>query len=170
MVVSNIEILLGDITTAETDVIVNAANPIMLGGGGVDGAIHRAAGPALLAACRKVKSVNGVRCPFGESRVTPSGNLRCRFVIHAVGPIYRNEKDPAALLASAYVTACELAIENGCSSIAFPAISCGAYGYPHDEAAQDAIETCMKYPQLQVVFYLFSDEMFRVFEAELGAR
>lgn len=117
-----------------------------------------------------MKSVNGVRCPFGESKITLPGNLRCKFVIHAVGPIYRNEKDPAALLASAYVTACELAIENGCSFIAFPAISCGAYGYPHDEAARVAIEICMKYPQFKVVFYLFSDEMFRIFEAELGAR
>ncbi len=102
---TNIEILIGDIATAETDAIVNAANPKMLGGGGVDGTIHKAAGPKLLEACRKIKSVNGIRCPFGDSRITQSGKLRSRFVIQVVGPIYRNEEDPANVLRSAYESA-----------------------------------------------------------------
>lgn len=162
-VMSNIEIQVGDITTADTDAIVNAANPKMLGGGGVDGAIHKAAGPKLLEECRKVKSVNGIRCPFGESRITPACNLRSKFVIHTVGPIYRNEKDPPSVLRSAYKSACELAIRNGCKSIAFPAISCGAYGYPHEEAAKIAVEVCCKYSQLKVTFYLFDRPLFEVF-------
>ena len=97
----NIKAQKGDITTANVDAIVNAANPMMLGGGGVDGAIHKAAGPALLEECRKVKSVNGIRCPFGEARITKAGNLPAKFVIHAVGPRYHHEKEPAQLLTSA---------------------------------------------------------------------
>ncbi len=99
-ILMNIEVLEGNIVKAEVDAIVNAANPMMLGGGGVDGAIHEAAGPKLLEECRKVKAVNGIRCPFGEARITLSGNLPSKYVIHASGPIYRNEKDPEAMLAS----------------------------------------------------------------------
>jgi O-acetyl-ADP-ribose deacetylase len=166
---TNIEIIIGDITTAETDAIVNAANPKMLGGGGVDGAIHKAAGPKLLEECRKIKSVNGIRCPFGESRITPSGNLRSRFVIHAVGPIYRNEDDPADVLRSAYESACQLAVEHGCKSISFPAISCGAYGYPLEEAAKIALEVCKKYTQLKVKFYIFSQGLLDIFKKLSGS-
>ncbi len=161
---NTIETVLGDITTSDFDAIVNAANPSLLGGGGVDGAIHRAAGPKLLEACRKIKRVGGVRCPFGAARITPAGDLPCQFVIHAVGPIYRNEDNPAALLASAHQSACELAIENGCRSIAFPAISCGAYGYPHAEAARIAVATCRQYSQLKIRFYLFNRDLLLVFQ------
>lgn len=147
----------GDITQAKVDAIVNAANPKMLGGGGVDGAIHQAAGPSLLAACRKVKKVNGVRCPFGEARITCAGDLQADYVIHAVGPIYKQTQNPAKVLTSAYENALDLALKNGCTSIAFPAISCGAYGYPAQEAAQIAFAVCQspKYQDLKIFFYLF---------------
>lgn len=159
----NIKVIIGDITKSDCDAIVNAANPKMLGGGGVDGAIHRAAGPKLVEACRKVKSVNGVRCPFGQARITLAGNLNSKYVIHTVGPIYRNEKDPASVLASAYKNACELAIQNGCNTVSFPALSCGAYGYPHEQAAQIAIDTCRKFEELEVTFYIFEPRLFEIF-------
>ncbi|HSN85079.1 MAG TPA: O-acetyl-ADP-ribose deacetylase, partial [Polyangiales bacterium] len=130
-----IEIVHGDLTQQAVDAIVNAANQKMLGGGGVDGAIHRAAGPELLEACRKVPEVRpGVRCPTGEARITPGFGLRARHVIHTVGPVYRGRPADAALLGSAYRSALELAVEHGLRSVAFPAISCGVYGYPLDEA------------------------------------
>ncbi len=161
----NIEIRQGDITTAQADAIVNAANPKMLGGGGVDGAIHRAAGPDLLEACRKVKTVNGVRCPFGESRITEAGNLNSKYVIHTVGPIYHHDSDPARTLENAYTSACELALENKCHSLAFPAISCGAYGYPHEEAAKIALSVCNKsrYSNLKIYFYIYEDSLYDLF-------
>ncbi|MEN8214732.1 MAG: O-acetyl-ADP-ribose deacetylase [Pseudomonadota bacterium] len=148
----------GDITTADVDVIVNAANPAMLGGGGVDGAIHRAAGPALLKACRQVIAVNGIRCPIGEARITPAGRLKASYVIHTVGPRYGIDDHPAALLRNAYRNSLQLALENHCESIAFPAISCGVYGYPMDEAAEVALRECLKeeYQTLIISFYLFS--------------
>lgn len=162
---SKIKILKGDITTAKVDAIVNAANPKMLGGGGVDGAIHRAAGPRLLEACLKVKAVNGIRCPKGESRITEAGNLNARYVIHTVGPIYRNEREPKVVLKSAYRSACEIALENGCRTIAFPAISCGAYGYPHPEAVRIALSTCKekRYSKMDISFYVFQEELYRLF-------
>jgi O-acetyl-ADP-ribose deacetylase (regulator of RNase III) len=160
----------GDITQAEVDAIVNAANPIMLGGGGVDGAIHRAAGPKLLEACRKVKPTNGVRCPFGEARITSAGGLQAKFVIHAVGPRYGRDPEPHQLLASAYRNSLELALENQCGSIAFPAISCGAYGYPVDEAAAIAVATCSDFAdRLEMTFYLFSDELLDVWRRALDS-
>lgn len=147
----------GDITQAKVDVIVNAANPKMLGGGGVDAAIHKAAGPSLLAACRKVKKVNGVRCPFGEARITNAGELSANFVIHTVGPIYKEAPNPQAVLSAAYANSLNLALANGCQSIAFPAISCGAYGYPAQEAAEVALAVCQqeKYQDIKIFFYLF---------------
>jgi O-acetyl-ADP-ribose deacetylase (regulator of RNase III) len=164
---SPIQFVKGDITKAGVDAIVNAANPLMLGGGGADGAIHAAAGPKLLEACRKVKPVDGIRCPFGEARITPAGNLRSKFVIHAVGPIYRNEKHPELVLQSAYLASLRLAIEHDCESIAFPAISCGAYGYPLAEAAEIAIKACLseEFRELKIVFYLFSNEMFELWRS-----
>jgi O-acetyl-ADP-ribose deacetylase len=165
----NIQIISGNITKSTCDAIVNAANPKMLGGGGVDGAIHKAAGPRLLEECRKVKSVNGIRCPFGEARITLAGNLNANFVIHTVGPIYRNEQDPASTLRAAYRNSCELAVENNCKSISFPALSCGAYGYPHKEAAKIAIDTCREFPQLEISFYIFDKALLNVFnEANNG--
>lgn len=159
-----IQFILGDITIASTEAIVNAANPAMLGGGGVDGAIHRAAGPALLKACQMVPAVDGVRCPPGNAKVTESGNLLSRYVIHTVGPVYHRDPHPARTLASAYQQSCRLAIDYGCRSVAFPAISCGVYGYPHNEAAQIAIGACMQYTRtLDITFYLFDQTLYDCF-------
>ena len=153
----NIRLIQDDITTARVDAIVNAANPVMLGGGGVDGAIHRAAGSGLLEDCRRVPSVNGIRCPTGEARITGAGDLPARFVIHTVGPRYHVDPEPEALLASAYRSALDLAVVNGCRSLAFPAISCGVYGYPLDQAASIALENCSRsqYRALDIRFFLF---------------
>lgn len=163
---NNIVIKKGDITKSEDDAIVNAANPKTLGGGGVDGAIHRAAGPKLLEECQKVKAINGVRCPFGEARITLSGNLKSKYVIHTVGPIYNRTPEPKKVLKSAYENSCNLALENNCRSIAFPGISCGAYGYPHKEAAEIAIATCTdkKYSELMICFYIFESDLYDVFK------
>ena len=136
-----IKIIQGDITTLAVDVIVNAANQVMLGGGGVDGAIHRAAGPELYKACLKVPEVRpGVRCPTGEARITPGFRLPAKFVIHTVGPVYRGglHGEPEKL-AACYRNSLALAVENGCKSIAFPCISTGIYGYPIEEAAKIAV-------------------------------
>ena len=136
-----IEVVQGDITTLAVDVIVNAANERMLGGGGVDGAIHRAAGPRLYEACLAVREVRpGVRCPTGESRITAAFNLPAQYVIHTVGPMWHNgTHGEPALLASCYRTALQLAQQHETRSIAFPAISCGAYGYPLEKAAAIAV-------------------------------
>jgi O-acetyl-ADP-ribose deacetylase (regulator of RNase III) len=136
-----IEVVCGDITTLDVDAIVNAANTGLLGGGGVDGAIHRAAGPELLAACRALPEVTpGVRCPTGEACITPGFHLKARYVIHTAGPVWhgggRNERE---LLGSCYRTSMALARDHQVQSIAFPAISCGIYGFPLDEAAQIAV-------------------------------
>lgn len=159
--VKNIQIIEGDITRLRVDAIVNAANPGMLGGGGVDGAIHRAAGPTLLEACKKVPPKGGVRCPFGEARITPAGDLSARFVIHTAGPIYANEAHPERVLASSYKNSLLLAQQNQCRSIAFPAISCGAYGYPAKDAAIIALQTCadQAFADIDIVFCLMGSDM-----------
>jgi O-acetyl-ADP-ribose deacetylase (regulator of RNase III) len=141
IVMTRISILQGDITTLPLDAIVNAANERLLGGGGVDGAIHRAAGPKLLDACRAIPEVRpGVRCPTGESRITAGFELPARYVIHTVGPVWqggtRGEPD---LLARCYRSTLTLAARHDVRSIAFPAISCGIYGYPLDAAAAIAV-------------------------------
>src|SRR5215211_5696748 len=138
---ARIEIVRGDITTIDVDAIVNAANERMLGGGGVDGAIHRAAGPQLVEACRAVPEVRpGVRCPTGEARLTPGFWLPARYVIHTVGPVWMGGTDGEAdLLARCYRNSLALAREHGLGSVAFPAISCGAFGYPPDDAAAIAV-------------------------------
>lgn len=164
-----ITIVEGDITSAKVDAIVNAANPKMLGGGGVDGAIHKAAGPKLLEACRQIKSVNGIRCPFGEARITSAGDLQAKYVIHAVGPIYRNEARPEQVLENAYSNALQLAVDNGCQSIAFPAISCGAYGYPIEEAANIAIQVCRQHASLDIRFYFLDHSAMRIWDTTLEA-
>ncbi len=166
---SNISIVQGDITKADTDAIVNAANQKMLGGGGVDGAIHRAAGPELLEYCKQVPVVNGVRCPVGEARITPAGRLPARWVIHTVGPRYSIDPEPENLLASAYRNSLTLAVRHQCISIAFPAISCGVFGYPYSEAAQISLAICRdaRWNGIKISFYLFSPELVEIWQREL---
>ena len=136
----SIELYQGDITTLDVDAIVNAAAPALLGGGGVDGAIHRAAGPDLLAECRGLPEVKpGVRCPTGDARLTHGHCLRARYVIHTVGPVWRDGlHDEPSLLANCYWQSLRLAAQLGVEAIAFPAISCGVYGYPIPQAARIA--------------------------------
>jgi O-acetyl-ADP-ribose deacetylase (regulator of RNase III) len=136
-------IVQADITTLALDAIVNAAAPALLGGGGVDGAIHRAAGPDLLAACRALPEVSpGVRCPTGEARLTRGFRLPAGYVIHTVGPVWHGgQRGEPGLLASCYRHSVDLAVRMGLRTIAFPAISCGIYGYPLDAAARVAIAT-----------------------------
>ena len=166
-----VEIIKGDITTAFVDVIVNAANPQMLGGGGVDGAIHRVAGSKLLEECKKVKPINGIRCPIGEARITSAGNLNAKFVVHTVGPRYDIDKNPQKLLESSYRNSLNLAISSNCTSVAFPAISCGVYGYPLVEAAKISISVCMEdfAQKLKIYFYLFNDELVHIWNSTLNS-
>ncbi len=159
----------GDITLLETDAIVNAANSSLLGGGGVDGAIHRAAGPELLVACRMIGG-----CPTGEARITKGYNLKAKFVIHTVGPVwhggYSNEMGK---LAACYYNSLKLADDNHCSSIAFPNISTGVFGYPKAEAARIAIKTVNEYLAgknsiKQVFFCCFDEENYLLYTKALA--
>ena len=138
---SHIEVIEADITKLQVDAIVNAANETLLGGGGVDGAIHRAAGPQLLAACRALPQVRAnVRCPTGEARITPGFQLPAKYVIHTVGPVWRGgAAGEAELLASCYRESLQLAAQQRVRSIAFPAISCGVYGYPVEQSVAIAV-------------------------------
>lgn len=166
---AEIKLIQGDITLARVDAIVNAANEVMLGGGGVDGAIHRAAGPALLEACQAVPEVDGKRCPTGEARITTAGELPARYVIHTVGPRYGIDPDPPSLLASAYHSSYRLAQGHQCRSLAVPAISCGVYGYPLEDAAKVALaaSTNPAYSDLDITFYLFNREILDIWTAVL---
>ncbi len=139
----SLHVVTADITTLAVDTIVNAANESLLGGGGVDGAIHRAAGPRLVEACRALPEVRpGVRCPTGQARITPGFDLPARFVIHTVGPIWHGgARGEPELLASCYRESLALASSHDVDSIAFPAISCGVFGYPLADAARIAVAT-----------------------------
>lgn len=161
-----IRIWQGDITTLDVDAIVNAANSSLLGGGGVDGAIHRAAGPDLLAECRTLGG-----CPTGEARITQGYRLPARHVIHTVGPVWQGgEQSEDALLASAYRNSLKLARENGLHSIAFPAISTGIFGFPAERAARIAIETIRtEAPDLDITLTAFDDQSRRTLEAALNS-
>ncbi len=161
---TRIEIELADITKLEIDGIVNAANTTLLGGGGVDGAIHRAAGPELLAECRTVGG-----CEPGEAKITRGYRLPARFVIHTVGPVWHGGKrGESETLANCYRNSLQIAVENGIKTIAFPAISCGAYGYPIEEAAQVAVKTTRESLAndrriKKVIFALFSEDLYEAY-------
>jgi O-acetyl-ADP-ribose deacetylase (regulator of RNase III) len=163
-ILDRIEVRQGDITKLDVDAIVNAANTSLLGGGGVDGAIHRASGPQLLEECR---SIGG--CPTGEARITKGYRLPARHVIHTVGPVYRGTPRDQELLAGCYRNSLALAVQHQLASIAFPAISCGVYGYPIEEACRVAVDTTCKFlethPSLQkVVFILFSAGDLKIYQ------
>lgn len=172
-----IEVVEGDITRLTVDAIVNAANERMLGGGGVDGAIHRAAGPGLLEACRAVPEVrSGVRCPTGQARITGGHRLPARYVIHTVGPVWRGgTSGEPELLAACYRESLRLAEAHGIGSIAFPAISCGVYGYPPELAVQVAVHAVRDWlathalPE-RVLFCCFGAGMAQVYRTALQAR
>lgn len=170
---SRIELIKGDITKLEIDAIVNAANSTLMGGGGVDGAIHRAAGPQLLEECKKVIKEIG-SCPPGNAVITSAGNLKCKFVIHTVGPVWRGGHfGEQQTLRNAYWNSLKLAIENGVKSIAFPNISTGAFGFPKELASEIAISTVRdflnKEPGLErVVFVCFDDENYQIYKRKLA--
>ncbi|OPY12987.1 MAG: O-acetyl-ADP-ribose deacetylase [Syntrophus sp. PtaB.Bin001] len=158
----------GDITQEDTDALVNTANSRLAGGGGVDGAIHRAGGPAIMAECRKIGG-----CPTGQAVITTGGNLKARYVIHTVGPIYRDgSHGEEELLAGAYRESLKLASARNLKSLSFPAISAGVYGYPLQEAARIALTTVIEYlknhQDIELVrFVLFGQKIFDVFSAVL---
>lgn len=159
-----INVVEGDLTRLHIDAIVNAANPALAGGGGVDSAIHRAAGPQLADACRAIPFVSpGIRCPTGEARLTPGFDLPARYVIHTVGPVWRGGvHDEPALLAACYRNCLQLAADNDIASLAFPAISCGVYGYPANAAvgiAVDAVRAWAAALPQRVVFCCFDSTM-----------
>jgi len=166
-----IRVVRGDITRLAVDAVVNAANERMLGGGGVDGAIHRAAGPRLRDACERVPEVRpGVRCPTGEARITPGFDLLARYVIHTVGPVWQGGRSgEPELLAACYVACLRLAADSGVRSIAFPAISCGVYGYPIHHSCSIAVGAVRPHaPDREILLVAFSAELEQALEAALA--
>ncbi|HSC40138.1 MAG TPA: O-acetyl-ADP-ribose deacetylase [Chitinophagaceae bacterium] len=169
-----IELVQGDITRIPADAIVNAANTSLLGGGGVDGAIHRAGGPAILEECIKIRNRQG-GCKTGEAVITTAGRLPARFVIHAVGPVWNQGKsNEEQLLANAYTNSLKLALENKVQSIAFPNISTGIYHFPKQQAAEIAIATVKQFLRTtdiikKVTFVCFDDENYGIYHAILNA-
>ena len=169
---TKIEVKKGDITLIHVDAIVNAANTSLLGGGGVDGAIHRAGGPAILENCRKIIARQG-GCNVGEAVITTAGNLKARFVIHTVGPVWNGgQKNEAQKLANCYKNSLQLAIDNDCQTIAFPCISTGIYRYPINEAAKIAVQTVTEFISHsdkieKVIFVCFDDDNFNSIQKQL---
>jgi O-acetyl-ADP-ribose deacetylase (regulator of RNase III) len=160
-------VLQGNIVDVQADAIVNAANAALAGGGGVDGAIHRAGGPAIMAECRKIGG-----CPTGSAVATTAGKLKAKYVFHAVGPIYSRRPEDARLLASAYQACLDLAEKHAIQSIAFPSLSTGAYGYPLEEAAPIALRTVIEHIKKptslrEVTFVLYGQDAYRTFEQTL---
>lgn len=160
-------LLQGDIVTVQADAIVNAANSALAGGGGVDGAIHRAGGSSIMAECRKIGG-----CPTGSAVATTAGKLRAKYIFHAVGPIYRGSSEDERLLASAYKSCLDLAEQYKVESIAFPSLSTGVYGYPLDLAAPIALRTIIEHIKeptslKQITFVLFGEESYQAFEQAL---
>ena len=159
---NRIQIIQGDITKLEVDAIVNAANSSLMGGGGVDGAIHRAGGPVILDECREIVARQG-RCETGEAVITSGGNLPAKYVIHTVGPVWHggNSSEPK-LLENAYRNSMKLAVENGIKTVAFPNISTGVYGFPKDKAAEIAIQTVTEFlsenEQIKQVYFVCFDQ------------
>ncbi len=161
-----IRLVLGDITRFPADAIVNAANSGLLGGGGVDGAIHRAGGPEILAECRQLRATalpDGL--PIGQAVATTAGRLPARWVVHTVGPVFRDRDEDAHLLASAYRNSLAVAGELGASSVAFPSISTGVFGYPQELAAPIALAEAARVPDLDVAFVLFDGSALETFQA-----
>jgi len=168
-----ITLIQGDITQQETEAIVNAANSSLMGGGGVDGAIHRAGGPAILEECRKIVDRQG-RCPTGQAVMTTGGNLKAKYVIHTVGPIWKDgSRGEDDLLANAYRNSLQTAVQNGIQTIAFPSISTGAYRFPLERAARIALQTVRDFLQetkqlKEVRFVLFSQKDLEVYQKEFN--
>jgi O-acetyl-ADP-ribose deacetylase (regulator of RNase III) len=169
-------LLKGDITKLQVDAIVNAANTSLLGGGGVDGAIHRAGGPEILQECIEIRNTHG-GCPTGEAVITNAGNLPAKKVIHTVGPVWSGGKsDERMLLSSCYFKSLELAKTHELRTIAFPNISTGVYGFPKKEAAQIAVETTHRFvadePKAfdEIIFICFDDENYRIYENLLSSQ
>ena len=170
---TRIQLVFGDITKLEVDALVNAANSSLMGGGGVDGAIHRAGGPAILEECRQIIALQG-RCETGEAVITTGGNLSARFVIHTVGPVWHGgSNNEQRMLENAYLNSLKLALENGVETIAFPNISTGVYGFPKDQAARIAIKTVTDFltanDQLRMVYFVcFDQENFELYDQLLN--
>ncbi len=166
-----ITLVRGDITRESADALVNAANSSLLGGGGVDGAIHRRGGPAILAECRRLRAFRYPEgLPTGAAVATTAGDLDARWVIHTVGPRFSRRDDRSALLASCYRESLRVADELGARSVAFPAVSAGAYGWPMDDAARIAVQTVRASPASveEARFVLFDEDAYEVFAARLG--
>ena len=175
IITNRIFLVQGDITRLQVDAIVNAANSSLMGGGGVDGAIHRAGGPAILDECREIIARQG-RCATGQAVITTGGNLPVKFVIHTVGPVWRGgDNNEVQLLENAYLNSLQLAVDKGAETIAFPNISTGVYGFPKEKAAEIAIKTVTQFlsgnDQIrQVYFVCFNQENYQLYERLLNQK